>query len=96
MPAQVDAHLPIAITGLTRRFGTIDALSDLTLSVATGEMVAVVGPDGAGKSTLMRTPRGRSPAPRRRRIGLRVAASRKQEPRRPACRLLGARVFSVW
>jgi ABC-2 type transport system ATP-binding protein len=39
---------------LTRRFGELVALDQLTLSVAEGEIFGLVGPDGAGKTTTMR------------------------------------------
>jgi ABC-2 type transport system ATP-binding protein len=44
----------IATRALTRRFGLTVALRDLTLSVETGEMFALIGPDGAGKTTFFR------------------------------------------
>lgn len=40
--------------GLTRRFGATTALSEITFDVAEGELFGLVGPDGAGKSTLFR------------------------------------------
>jgi ABC-2 type transport system ATP-binding protein len=39
---------------LSKHFGDTVAVEDLTLSVAQGEMFALVGPDGAGKTTLLR------------------------------------------
>jgi ABC-2 type transport system ATP-binding protein len=39
---------------LTKRFGTLAAVDDLTLTVAEGEIFGLVGPDGAGKTTTMR------------------------------------------
>jgi len=39
---------------LTRRFGAVTALDELTLSVEEGEIFGLVGPDGAGKTTTMR------------------------------------------
>jgi ABC-2 type transport system ATP-binding protein len=39
---------------LTRRFGTLTAVDHLNLDVAAGEIFALVGPDGAGKTTTMR------------------------------------------
>jgi len=38
--------------GLTRRFGGVVAVDDVSLGVAQAELVGVIGPNGAGKSTL--------------------------------------------
>lgn len=40
--------------GLVRRFGRTVAVSDLSLSIAPGELYGLVGPDGAGKTTALR------------------------------------------
>lgn len=40
-------------SGLTKRYGRRQALSDCTLSVPAGRVVGLVGPNGAGKSTLL-------------------------------------------
>ncbi|MBV9196744.1 MAG: ABC transporter ATP-binding protein [Solirubrobacterales bacterium] len=40
---------------LTKRFGSITALRDVSLEIADGEFFAVLGPPGAGKTTLLRT-----------------------------------------
>ncbi len=42
----------LEITGLTKRFGDIVALSEVSLRVEVSESVGVVGPNGAGKTTL--------------------------------------------
>ena len=39
--------------GVARRFGTRVALEPTDVSLAGGEVVALVGPNGAGKSTLL-------------------------------------------
>ncbi len=44
----------IVITGLHKQFGTIRALADVNLQVKRGEIFGLVGPDGAGKTTLIR------------------------------------------
>src|SRR6202047_3915305 len=44
----------VTAQGLTRRFGTLTAVNRLDLEVQQGEIFALVGPDGAGKTTTMR------------------------------------------
>jgi len=49
-----EALTAIAIKNVTRRFGAAVAIDNLSLDIAKGEIFAIVGPDGAGKTTLMR------------------------------------------
>jgi ABC-2 type transport system ATP-binding protein len=44
----------IEALALTKRFGDLKAVNNLDLSILSGEMFGVVGPDGAGKTTTMR------------------------------------------
>ena len=46
--------IPVTSTGLTRSFGDVDALEDVTLEVPAGTILGVVGPSGSGKTTLVR------------------------------------------
>ena len=42
---------PIKIKGLTKKFGTFTAVDNLTYSIKEGEVFAVLGHNGAGKTT---------------------------------------------
>jgi sulfate transport system ATP-binding protein len=44
----------IEATGITKRFGDFVALQDVDLTVASGQLTALLGPSGGGKSTLLR------------------------------------------
>jgi ABC-2 type transport system ATP-binding protein len=44
----------VEIRNVTRRFGTVPALSDLTLLVPEGRITVLLGPNGAGKTTAIR------------------------------------------
>ncbi|WP_370616038.1 sulfate/molybdate ABC transporter ATP-binding protein [Mumia sp. Pv 4-285] len=46
--------MSIEIAGVGRRFGDFVALEDINLSVPTGQLTALLGPSGGGKSTLLR------------------------------------------
>jgi len=48
------AEPAIRAEGLTKRFGALVAVDNLSLEVAPGEAFALVGPDGAGKTTTIR------------------------------------------
>ena len=44
----------IAVDNLTKRFGTLAAVSAVSLSIEEGEMFTLLGPSGCGKTTLLR------------------------------------------
>jgi ABC-2 type transport system ATP-binding protein len=51
---QTTSEAAIRADGLTRSFGSVAAVQQLTFSVSPGEIFGLVGPDGAGKTTTMR------------------------------------------
>jgi D-xylose transport system ATP-binding protein len=52
----------LALSGISKRFGAVQALTDAELEVHPGEVVALVGDNGAGKSTLIKVIAGVGPA----------------------------------
>ena len=45
----------LKVTGLSVRYGAIEAVRDLTFEVREGQAVAIIGANGAGKSTVLNT-----------------------------------------
>jgi multiple sugar transport system ATP-binding protein len=44
----------VQLDGVTKRFGSVTAMDDVTLDIADGEFFAILGPPGAGKTTTLR------------------------------------------
>ncbi|WP_227133016.1 ABC transporter ATP-binding protein [Halorubellus salinus] len=49
-----DDSLAIETRGLTKRFGDVDAVTDLDLAIPSGVVYGFLGPNGSGKTTTMR------------------------------------------
>jgi ABC-2 type transport system ATP-binding protein len=50
----VPAAPALAVRGLSKRYGSVEALKGVDLEVGEGELVGLLGPNGAGKSTLVK------------------------------------------
>jgi ABC-2 type transport system ATP-binding protein len=48
------SSLALELSGLTRTFGAVTAVDQLSLAIPRGELFGLVGPDGAGKTTTLR------------------------------------------
>jgi ABC-2 type transport system ATP-binding protein len=49
-----DVAAALAVRGLVKRYGAVEALAGVDLEVGEGELVGLLGPNGAGKSTLVK------------------------------------------
>ena len=49
-----DGSTAIEVVGLTKRYDTVDAISDINFQIKTGEIFGLLGPNGAGKTTTLR------------------------------------------
>ena len=47
------AQLVCELSGVTKAFGAVAAVNDVSLGIAEGSLTCLIGPNGAGKSTLL-------------------------------------------
>ena len=59
---QVQTHSMIEVAKLSKRYGDIPAVRDVSFSAAPGQILGFLGPNGAGKTTTMRIITGFMPA----------------------------------
>ncbi len=52
---QADSRAMIEVSGVSKFFGSFQALNDVSFSVRDGEKVVIIGPSGSGKSTILRS-----------------------------------------
>lgn len=53
-PEQIHPDLAVNLDGLSKHFGSVQALDKLSAQIFYGRLTGLVGPDGAGKTTLLR------------------------------------------
>jgi len=50
----INSDIAISCKSISKKYGRIEALNDINFEVSRGEIFGIIGPDGAGKTTLFR------------------------------------------
>jgi branched-chain amino acid transport system ATP-binding protein len=53
LASETEQQLACELSGVTKAFGAVKAVDDVSLDVAPGSLTCLIGPNGAGKSTLL-------------------------------------------
>ena len=53
LAAESEPQLACELTGVTKSFGAVKAVDDVSLDIVAGSLTCLIGPNGAGKSTLL-------------------------------------------
>ena len=64
VPVPAAGAVSIAIDGVSKAFGSVQALADVDVRVRAGEFLSLIGPSGCGKTTLLKIVAGLVPADR--------------------------------
>ena len=49
-----DAAIKLSVANLTKRFGSLEVLQNISTQIRSGEFISIVGPSGCGKTTFLR------------------------------------------
>ncbi len=49
-----DATIKLSVANLTKRFGSLEVLQNISTQIRSGEFISIVGPSGCGKTTFLR------------------------------------------
>jgi len=81
--ARAAAAVDVRVEGVRKRYGSVEALRDISLGFEAGRLTAILGPSGCGKTTLLRSIAGGAQDDGLRQRGLRPAPAPSATGRDP-------------